>query len=168
MKPATQGSSIGVTIVRDDSELTAGVKEALVYDNILVVEQYLDGHEFTVPVLEGKALPVIEIRPHSGEYDYTSKYTTGATDYLVPAPIDEALTKKLQAIGETVYRELQCSGVIRIDFMTNKAGEAFVLEYNTIPGMTATSLVPKSAKAMGMDFPTLCEKILLTAGLGKF
>ena len=96
MKPATQGSSIGVTIVRDDSELTAGVKEALVYDNILVVEQYLDGHEFTVPVLEGKALPVIEIRPHSGEYDYTSKYTTGATDYLVPAPIDEALTKKLQ------------------------------------------------------------------------
>lgn len=168
LKPATQGSSIGVTIVRDDSELEAAVKESLIYDNILVVEQYLDGREFTVSVLDGKALPVIEIRPHSGEYDYTSKYTTGATDYLVPAPIDEVLTKKMQVIGETVYRELQCAGVIRVDIMTNGAGEPYVLEYNTIPGMTATSLVPKAAKSMGMDFPTLCEKILLSAGLGKF
>lgn len=168
LKPATQGSSIGVVIVRAEAELEAAVKEALVYDHILVVEQYLDGREFTVSVLDGKALPVIEIRPHSGEYDYQSKYTTGATDYLVPAPIDETLTAKMQAIGEAVYSELQCSGVIRVDIMTNEAGEPFVLEYNTVPGMTATSLVPKAARAMGMDFPTLCEKILLSAGLGKF
>ncbi|SUP39885.1 D-alanine--D-alanine ligase [Veillonella criceti] len=168
LKPATQGSSIGVVIVHEEAELAKAVQEALVYDHILVVEQFLDGGEFTVSVLDGKALPVIEIRPHSGEYDYTSKYTTGATDYLVPAPIDVALTAKMQTIGETVYKELQCSGVIRVDIMTNQAGEPFVLEYNTVPGMTATSLVPKAANAVGMDFPTLCEKILLSAGLGKF
>ncbi len=168
LKPATQGSSIGVTIVKDAKELASAVADAVAYDPILVVEQYLAGGEFTVSVLDGKALPVIEIRPHSGEYDYESKYTTGATDYLVPAPIDDALTKKMQAIGEQVYRELQCAGTIRVDIMTNEAGEPFVLEYNTIPGMTATSLVPKAARAVGIEFPELCEQILHSAGLGKF
>lgn len=168
LKPATQGSSIGVVIVKDESTLGTAVKEALSYDPILVVETYLDGREFTVSVLDGKALPVIEIRPHSGEYDYASKYTSGATDYLVPAPIDEELTTTMQRIGETVFKELQCSGTIRVDVMTDSHGDAYVLEYNTIPGMTATSLVPKAAGALGIDFPTLCEKILQSAGLGKF
>lgn len=168
LKPATQGSSIGVVIVRDGAKLLSAVKEALQYDPILVAEQFLDGGEYTVGVLDGKALPVIEIRPHSGAYDYTSKYTAGATDYLVPAPISEELTKKLQAISETVYNEMQCAGTMRVDFMTNRKGEVFVLEYNTVPGMTATSLVPKAAKVAGMDFPALCEQILHSAGLGKF
>lgn len=168
LKPATQGSSIGVTIVRDARVLANAVAEAVAYDPILVVEQYLDGREFTVSVLDGKALPVIEIRPHSGEYDYESKYTTGATDYIVPAPIDEDLTARMQAIGEQVYNELQCAGTIRVDIMTNADGEPFVLEYNTIPGMTATSLVPKAARAVGIDFPELCEQILHSAGVGKF
>lgn len=168
LKPATQGSSIGVTIVRDARVLANAVAEAVAYDPILVVEQYLDGCEFTVSVLDGKALPVIEIRPHSGEYDYESKYTTGATDYIVPAPIDEDLTARMQAIGEQVYNELQCAGTIRVDIMTNAEGEPFVLEYNTIPGMTATSLVPKAARAVGIDFPELCEQILHSAGVGKF
>lgn len=168
LKPATQGSSIGVVIVRDGAKLLSAVKEALQYDPILVAEQFLDGGEYTVGVLDGKALPVIEIRPHSGAYDYTSKYTAGATDYLVPAPISDELTKKLQAISETVYNEMQCAGTMRVDFMTNRKGEVFVLEYNTVPGMTATSLVPKAAKVAGMDFPALCEQILHSAGLGKF
>ena len=168
LKPATQGSSIGVTIVRDARVLANAVAEAVAYDPILVLEQYLDGREFTVSVLDGKALPVIEIRPHSGEYDYESKYTTGATDYIVPAPIDEDLTARMQAIGEQVYNELQCAGTIRVDIMTNAEGEPFVLEYNTIPGMTATSLVPKAARAVGIDFPELCEQILHSAGVGKF
>ena len=119
-------------------------------------------------VLDGKALSVIEIRPHSGEYDYTSKYTVGATEYLVPAPISEEMTAEMQRIGELVYREVQGSGVIRVDIMTDHADNMYVLEYNTVPGMTATSLVPKAAKEMGIDFPTLCEKILLTASIGKF
>lgn len=168
VKSATQGSSIGVTIVRDETQLADAVTEALKYDPILVVEQFLDGREFTVSILDGQALPVIEIRPHSGEYDYESKYTAGATDYLVPAPISDDMTAAMQSIGERVYREVQGSGAIRVDIMTDHDDNLYVLEYNTIPGMTSTSLVPKAAKEMGMDFPTLCEKILLTAGLGKF
>ena len=168
LKPATQGSSIGVTIVKEENQLTKAVTEALTYDPILVVEQYLNGREFTVSVLDGKALAIIEIRPHSGEYDYTSKYTAGATDYLVPAPISADMTKEMQAIGELVYREVQASGAIRVDVMTDDKDNMYVLEYNTIPGMTATSLVPKAAKEVGIDFPELCEKILLTAGYGKF
>ena len=113
-------------------------------------------------------MSVIEIRPHSGEYDYTSKYTVGATEYLVPAPISEEMTAEMQRRGELVYREVQGSGVIRVDIMTDHADNMYVLEYNTVPGMTATSLVPKAAKEMGIDFPTLCEKILLTASIGKF
>ena len=168
LKPATQGSSIGVTIVKEQDQLAKAVTEALTYDPILVVEQFLNGREFTVSVLDGKALAIIEIRPHSGEYDYASKYTAGATDYLVPAPISEDMTKEMQAIGELVYREVQASGAIRVDVMTDDKDNMYVLEYNTIPGMTATSLVPKAAKEMGIDFPELCEKILLTAGYGKF
>ena len=168
LKPATQGSSIGVTIVKEEGQLAKAVTEALTYDPILVVEQYLNGREFTVSVLDGKALAIIEIRPHSGEYDYTSKYTAGATDYLVPAPISADMTKEMQAIGELVYREVQASGAIRVDVMTDDKDNMYVLEYNTIPGMTATSLVPKAAKEVGIDFPELCEKILLTAGYGKF
>ena len=161
LKPATQGSSIGVTIVKEQGQLVKAVTEALTYDPILVVEQYLNGREFTVSVLDGKALAIIEIRPHSGEYDYTSKYTAGATDYLVPAPISDTMTKEMQAIGELVYREVQASGAIRVDVMTDDKD-------NMIPGMTATSLVPKAAREVGIDFPELCEKILLTAGYGKF
>lgn len=168
VKSATQGSSIGVTIVREESQLEAAVTEALKYDPILVVEQFLDGREFTVAVLDGKALSVIEIHPHSGEYDYKSKYTVGATEYLVPAPISDEMTAEMQRIGELVYREVQGSGVIRVDIMTDHADKMYVLEYNTVPGMTATSLVPKAANDMGIDFPTLCEKILLTASIGKF
>lgn len=168
LKPATQGSSIGVTIVKEEDQLAKAVTEALTYDPILVVEQYLNGREFTVSVLDGKALAIIEIRPHSGEYDYVSKYTAGATDYLVPAPISADMTKEMQAIGELVYREVQASGAIRVDVMTDDKDNMYVLEYNTIPGMTATSLVPKAAKEVGIDFPELCEKILLTAGYGKF
>lgn len=168
LKPATQGSSIGVTIVKEQHQLADAVAEALKYDPILVVEQFLNGREFTVSVLDGKAMAVIEIRPHSGEYDYASKYTSGATDYLVPAPISADMTKQMQAIGELVYREVQASGVIRVDVMTDDKDNIYVLEYNSVPGMTATSLVPKAAKEVGLDFPELCEKILLTAGYGKF
>lgn len=168
IKPATQGSSIGVKIVGKEAELLSDLEKVTEYDNILVAETYLDGDEFTISVVNGKSLPIIEIRPHSGAYDYQSKYMAGATDYLVPAPIDKALAKTMQELGETVFRELQCDGAIRLDVRSNKAGGIFVLEYNTVPGMTSTSLVPKAARAVGISFPELCEMILLTAGLGKF
>lgn len=168
VKAATQGSSLGVIIVKEPNALVAAVSDVTQYGNVMIAETYLDGHEFTVSVLNGKALPVIEIRPHSGEYDYKTKYTAGASDYLVPAPISEELTAKMQAIGEQVYNELQCSGTVRADIMTDSNDNVYVLEVNTIPGMTATSLVPKAANAVGISFPELCEKILLSAGLNKF
>lgn len=168
LKAASQGSSIGVIIVKEEKQLDTSIDEILEIDHILVAESFINGPEFTVGVLDGKALPVIEIRPHSGEYDYASKYTTGATDYLVPAPIPDLVAEGMQSIAESVYREFQCAGVIRVDFMMNDKGEVFVLEYNTVPGMTETSLVPKAALAMGMDFPTLCDTILQSAGIEKF
>ena len=168
VKAATQGSSLGVIIVKSENELSAAISDVTKYGNVMIAETYLDGHEFTVSVLNGKALPVIEIRPHSGEYDYKTKYTAGASDYLVPAPISDTLTSNMQRIGETVYNELQCSGTIRVDIMTDSKDNVYVLEVNTIPGMTATSLVPKAANAIGISFPELCENILLSAGLNKF
>lgn len=167
LKAANQGSSIGVIIVKDEEELAKSVEEISRIDSVMIVEEFIEGREFTVSVLNGKALPVIEIRPHSGEYDYASKYTANATDYLVPAPLDDIERQEMQRIGELVFKELQCAGVIRVDIMMDGTGRMFVLEYNTTPGMTATSLVPKAANATGMDFPTLCETILLSAGLGK-
>ncbi len=168
VKAATQGSSIGVTIAHSHEELKLALADSLTYDHLLVVEKYLDGGEFTVAVLDGKALPVIQIKPKSGNYDYQSKYTVGATEYLVPAPISEELAAKMQAIGEATYQAVQCAGVARVDIMTDKEGNAYVLEVNTVPGMTETSLVPKAAKAMGMDFTALCENILKTASVNKW
>ncbi len=168
VKAATQGSSIGVVIVQKEEDLMAAVKDVTQYDTVMIAEQYVAGREFTVSVLNGKSLPAIEIRPHSGEYDYSSKYTSGATDYLVPAPIDEKLAAKMAELGELVFAELQCSGAIRLDLMMDEKENLYALEYNTIPGMTATSLVPKAANAVGMDFPALCEAILQSAGIGKF
>ena len=152
VKAASQGSSIGVAIIKDEATVDAEVKQVLDIDHVIVVEEFVDGREFTVSVLDGKALPVIEIRPHSGEYDYASKYTTGATDYLVPAPITKEQAATMQRIGEAVYQQMQCAGVIRVDIMMNSTDDMFVLEYNTVPGMTATSLVPKAAKAIGIEF----------------
>lgn len=168
IKAATQGSSLGVAIVKDETLLAQAIDDVLEFDHLLVVEEYLNGDEYTVGVNAGKAMAVIKIVPHSGAYDYTSKYTVGATDYLCPAPISEALTEEIQAISESTYRALQCEGVVRVDFMTNAAGDIFVLEVNSMPGMTETSLVPKAANAMGISFPDLCESMLLTAGLNKY
>lgn len=167
VKAATQGSSIGVSIVKDLDELKNAIVDSLQYDHILVVEKFLDGEEFTVAVLDGIALPVIQIKPHSGAYDYTSKYTVGATEYLVPAPIKDDFAQQLMSIAEDTYAAMQCSGVARVDIMTDKNNNPYVLEVNTVPGMTETSLVPKAANARGITFTELCEKILATAGLDK-
>lgn len=169
IKAASQGgSSIGVSIVKEESQLEAALKEILSIDHSCIVERFLAGDEFTVSILNGKAMPVIMIKPHSGNYDYSSKYTKGATEYLVPAPISEELTKEMQRISVAAYKVLNCSGVARVDVMTDHEGKPHVLEVNTIPGMTETSLVPKSANALGMSFLELCEEILATAGIDKW
>ena len=135
----------------------------------VVVEEFIQGKELTVAIMQdggmAVALPVINIVPHSGVYDFHSKYTKGETEYLVPAPLDKETTRHVQELAVATYKVLGCSGVARVDVMLDEAGKGYVLEANTVPGMTATSLVPKAAAAVGISFPDLCEKILLSASL---
>lgn len=167
VKAPNQGSTIGIHIIHKETELEDALRDVFSYDRWALVEKFLEGDEFTVSVLNGEALPVIQIVPHSGVYDYASKYTVGATDYLVPAPIRTELQERMQELSVRAYRAMGCNGVARVDFMTDSAGEPYILEINTVPGMTETSLVPKAAAAVGKDFTALCENILSTADCGK-
>lgn len=167
LKPACEGSTIGIEIVKKAEDLEAALSRVFTVESRILAESYLGGEEFTVTVLNGKALPVIHICPHSGAYDYHSKYTKGATDYIVPADIPEVLAKEMQDMAERGYLAAECAGVVRFDLRTDAAGVPYILEANSIPGMTETSLVPKAAAAIGIDFPTLCERILQGACTGK-
>lgn len=164
VKPSTQGSTIGLTIVQEAEELAEALEKAFAYDTEVLVEEFIDGSELTVAILGGKnprALPVIEIVPNSGLYDYHSKYTKGATEYFVPARMEAETTRRVQEVALGAFKVLKCSGVARVDIRLDPSGHPFVLEVNTIPGMTATSLVPKAAAAAGISFADLCERILL-------
>jgi len=165
-KPVREGSTIGVTIAHNPQELRAGVLAAAELDREVLVEAFLAGRELTVGVLDGTALPVIQIVPHEGFYDYRNKYTAGRTQYLLPAPLPAALTAELQRAAEQAYRLLGCRGAARVDFIADD-DRWICLEVNTIPGMTATSLLPKAAAAAGIPFPELCERLLFDAGLEK-
>jgi len=166
VKPAREGSTIGVSIVRTPEELSAGVEEALAHDDLVLVEDFISGLEVTVGVLDGVALPVIQVVPKGGFYDFQAKYTAGQTEYLVPAPLDGALYERLQQVSVAAFRALGCCGAARVDFMVRER-EFYCLEVNTIPGMTETSLLPKAARQAGIEFAELVERILLGAGLGK-
>ena len=167
VKPASQGSSIGVVIVKQAKELEEALQTAFSYGEEVLIEEFITGKELTVAVMsyngEIKAFPVINIVPHSGTYDFKSKYTKGETEYLVPAPIGDAETQHAQEVAVQAYKVLGCRGVARADLMLDDEGQVFVLELNTVPGMTSTSLVPKAAAAVGISFPELCERILLSA-----
>lgn len=168
IKSSAQGSTIGTVIVTESSQLMPALKEAFQYGPAIIAESFLDGEEFTVAVMNDMAMPVIQIVSSTGRYDYYSKYTPGVTEHLCPAPISNVLTEKMQNLALQVFHLCQCHGVARVDIMTNSQGEPFVLEINTVPGMTETSLVPDAAQAMGLSFEDLCEKILLEASVGKF
>lgn len=168
VKPATQGSSIGVVIVKDEAQLDDALKESFKYGDRVLCEAFFTGKEVAAGVMmdeEGRAvpMPLVLIEPHVNFYDFHNKYTKGATTYTCPAPFDEETTKRLQKIAVAAYTALGCSGVARTDLMLADNGDCIALEVNTIPGMTATSLIPKAAAAMGISFPDLCEKILKTA-----
>ncbi len=171
VKPASQGSSIGVEIVKEEAQLDEALKNAFSYSQDILVEEFIAGKELTVSMMqkdgEAVALPVIHIAPHSGVYDFHSKYTKGETEYICPADLDEETTARVQEISRQAYRVMGCSGVARADVMLDEAGNGYVLEINTIPGMTATSLVPKAAAAAGISFPELCDIILQSASLGN-
>lgn len=164
VKAAAQGSSIGVSIVEDMADLESAITEAFKYSGHIVVEEFIKGKELTVSILgneEPKALPIIEIVPQSGRYDYTSKYTKGATEYIVPARLEATVADHIQHIALEAYKLLGCRGIGRVDVMLSDDNQPYVLEINTIPGMTATSLVPKAAAAIGISFADLCEQMLL-------
>lgn len=167
VKPAAQGSSIGVVIVKQREELEPALETAFKYGHEVLVEEFIPGKEITVAVMmldgHAEALPVINIVPHSGTYDFKSKYTKGETEYLVPAPIGEEATRKAQEAALQAYKIIGCRGVARADLILDEKGDIFLLEINTVPGMTETSLVPKAAASKGLSFPELCEKILLSA-----
>ena len=167
VKPSSQGSSIGVTIVKEGKDLVKALDDAFVYDTDVLVEAFFQGKEVACAILETEKglvpMPLVLIEPVSGVYDYNSKYTAGATIETCPAPFDEATTKKLQSYALAAYKALGCRGVARADLMLAENGDAIVLEINTVPGMTATSLVPKMAEPMGLTFPDLCEIMLKNA-----
>src|SRR3990167_1388765 len=165
VKPEGGGSTIGMTIVHDPKNMKEALESAAQYDKVVMVEKFIEGREITGGVLNGEALPLIEIRPKSGFYDYESKYTKGKTEYLCPAPISRELTEKIQRQSVFIFEKLRCRGCARSDFIVSKSDEIFFLEINTLPGMTATSLVPKAAAQMGLSFEELVEQILNTATL---
>ncbi len=165
VKPNTEGSSIGLGRASNKDELTEALKKASAFDREIIVEEFISGREVTSAVLNGKALPLIEVRPKSGVYDYQSKYTKGMTEYLAPAPLEAVVSDKIAAESEKIVRELGCEGAVRIDYMLNQELEPHFLEVNTIPGMTETSLLPKAAGCVGLSFEDLCEAILKTARL---
>lgn len=163
VKPATNGSSIGLTIVDKEEELEGALNLAFSYDERIVVENYIAGREITVGMLDEKPLPVIEIVPKKRFFDYEAKYKTGMTDYIVPAQLEDSIARKAQDIALLAHQSLGCFGCSRADMILNKENIPFVLEVNTIPGFTATSLLPKAARVIGIDFGQLCLKLISLA-----
>ncbi len=160
VKPSCGGSSIGVSIVRDAAEYDAALAEAFRYEDEIVVEDYIDGREFSVGVLGTEALPVIEIAPVEGFYDYQNKYRAGSALETCPADIPEEVAAEMRRIALEVCEVLGLTAYSRMDFLLDGNGNVFCLEANTLPGMTPMSLLPQEAAAVGMDFETLCEEIL--------
>ena len=174
VKPCSGGSTVGLTIIKDVTPQTLAQAEETArasYEGDVLVEKYIAGRELTCAVWErgGKteALPVIEIVPHTGFYDYSNKYTSGATDYIVPAKLDAEISAKVQAMAVKAHEALGCSGYSRADFRLAPDGTAYILEVNTAPGMTATSLVPKAAKAVGVSMSEFVGEIMRSAACGK-
>lgn len=168
VKASSQGSSIGVVIVEKAEELEAALSEAFKYDREVLVEEFIKGRELTVAVWgneeKQEALPIIEITTVTGRYDYVTKYKVGASNHIIPAPLPEEVTKKVKEIAIRAFAVCGCSGMARVDFMLGEDNQPYVIEVNTIPGMTETSLVPDAGRAAGIEFPELCARILAMAG----
>lgn len=161
VKPCSGGSSVGITAAKNSDEFAASVKEAFGYgEHEIVVEEFIEGREFSVGILGGKALPPIEIIPKSGFYDYAAKYQAGATDEICPADIDQKSDDALRSAAVAAYNALHLESYARIDFILDKNGDPYCLEANTLPGMTPTSLLPQEAAVEGICYADLCEKII--------
>jgi D-alanine-D-alanine ligase len=159
-KPVADGSSFGVYLVREEKEVAAVKKSVEKWKGTMMIESLVEGTEMTVGILGEMALPVVEIRPAKGFYDYQNKYTVGATQYLCPAPIPKEKAEELQSIARSAHQALGCEVLSRVDLILDAEGKTTVLEVNTLPGMTDLSLLPKAGRTAGIDFASLCLKIL--------
>jgi D-alanine-D-alanine ligase len=160
VKPANEGSSIGMSAATNGEELKAALELAFQYDDAVLVEQWIQGREFTVSMLDGQALPVIEMRTPRAFYDYEAKYQSNSTEYLCPAPLSAEQTTALQQAATAAFKAVDAKVWGRVDAMMDEAGSFYLLEVNTVPGMTEKSLVPMAAKAAGFSFEQLVLKVL--------
>ncbi|MCE5330447.1 D-alanine--D-alanine ligase [bacterium] len=167
VKPSREGSTIGVTIVENEDELEGSINFAGIYDSKILIERFIKGRQLTVSLIGEKptALPIVEVKPKSGFYDFKSKYTAGLTEYIVPALLDKDIEIKVKELAIKTHNSLGCFGVSRVDLILDESNKPFILEINTMPGMTATSLVPKAAAAAGISFEKLIEIILNCSSL---
>lgn len=154
------GSSVGVYMAEDKTQLEEALEKAFKYESRVIIEQYIAGREFSIGVMDGKALPIIEIAPKVGFYDYKNKYQAGSTVETCPADLDANVTKAMQSCAETVYRALRLKTYARMDFRMDSEFNFYCLEANTLPGMTPTSLLPQEAAAIGVNFEELCQQII--------
>lgn len=160
VKPVRQGSSVGLQFVERVADWSESLREAFRYDTQLLAEEKIIGRETTVGILADTALPIVEVRPKSGGYDYRNKYTAGNTDYFCPADFDAAVTRAIQEAALGAFRAIGGRDYSRVDVMVRANGEPIVLEVNTLPGMTETSLLPKAAAAAGISYAQLCQKMI--------
>ncbi len=160
VKPSADGSTLGLSFVKNQAELAKAVELADEYDGNIMIEDYIEGRELTVTIIGQQVFPIVEIIPKHQFYDYECKYQKGMSEYICPAVLTNALTEKIQNIALDIFNILQCSGYARADFILDKNNNPWFLEINTLPGMTATSLVPKSAMVAGVSFNSLIQMII--------
>jgi D-alanine-D-alanine ligase len=160
LKPVRQGSSVGLQFVERVADWNQALAEAMRFDSQVLIEEKISGRETTAGILDGTPLPLVEVRPKTGVYDYRTKYTSGTTDYLCPAPLDAATTARAQEAALGAFRAIGGRDYGRVDVMIRPNGEPVVLEVNTLPGMTETSLLPKAAAAAGLGYAELCQKMI--------
>jgi D-alanine-D-alanine ligase len=160
VKPVRQGSSVGLQFVERTEQWQGALATALKFDSEVLIEEKITGRETTVGILDGKALPIVEVRPKAGSYDYKNKYTVGATEYFCPADFNPVATQKIQDAALGAFRAIGGRDYARVDVMVCSNGEPVVLEVNTLPGMTETSLMPKAAAAIGLNYEQLCQRMI--------
>jgi len=167
VKPASHGSTIGIGVADTPDEFKRAVSEAYVFEDTLVVEQFISGREITISIIDGMVLPIVEIITKARIYDFKSKYEKGMAEFVVPANLEKSIAEGANEVALAAYKALGCYGAARVDILLDQAGKPFVLEANTVPGMTGTSLMPMAARGAGMNYEALVEKILLGARLHK-
>ena len=165
VKPSSEGSTFGLTVVKDEFELEEAISFAAEFGDEILIEEFIPGRELTVGILGNKPLPVVEIKPSHNLYDYECKYIEGMSEYFVPAELSDSLERSLSEDALKIYKTIGCRHYARVDFRLNEAGEHYLLEINTLPGMTSTSLLPKAAKAAGLEFPDLIDTIIKIASM---